>query len=56
LAGPEEVQEQDPQHAQLWIGYFGMHAEWRHMHLTRDEDILDHFAQAASDMEPPTTE
>ena len=50
-AEPEEVQERDPQHAQLRKGYFDMHPERRRMHLTADEDILDRFAQAASDME-----
>ena len=46
------MQERDPWHAQLRMGYFGMYAERWRMHLTGDEDILDHFAQAASDMEP----
>jgi hypothetical protein len=50
-AEPEEVQERDPQHAQLRMGYLNMHPERRCMHLTGDEDILDQFAQAASDME-----
>jgi hypothetical protein len=51
-AEPEEVQEGDPQHAQRRMGYFDIHSERRPMHLTGDEDILDQFAQAASDMEP----
>jgi len=55
-AEPEEVRERDPQHAQLRMGYFGMHAERRRMHLTGDEDILDHFAQAARHGAPPATE
>jgi len=51
-AEPEEVEEREPQHAQRRMGYFDMHPEWRRMHLTGDEDILDQFAQAAGDMEP----
>jgi len=51
-AEPEEVQEGELQLAQRRMGYFDIHPERRRMHLTGDEDILDQFAQAASDMEP----
>jgi hypothetical protein len=51
-AESEEVQERDPQHAQQQMGYSDIHPERQRMHLTGDEDILDQFAQAASDMEP----
>ena len=41
------------------MGYFDMHPERRRIHLARDEDILDPFAQAAGDIgrllrRPPT--
>jgi hypothetical protein len=48
----EEVQERDLQHAQWQMGYLDIHPKRWHMHLTGDEDILDQFAQAASNMEP----
>jgi len=32
------------------MGYFDMHPEQWRMHLTGDEDILDQFAQVASDI------
>jgi hypothetical protein len=48
----EEVQERDPQHAQRRMGYSDIHPERQCMHLTGDEDILDQFAQVASDMDP----
>jgi len=46
-AEPEEVEEREPRHAQRRMGYFDVHPERRRM-----TDILDQFAQAASDMEP----
>jgi len=51
-AESEEVQEGDLQHAQRRMGYSDIHPEQQCMHLTGDEDILDQFAQAASDMDP----
>ncbi len=41
----------EPQHAQQQMGHFDIHPKQRHMHLTEDEDILDQFAQAVSNME-----
>ena len=46
------MQEGDPQHAQWRMGYSDIYPELWHMHWTGDEDILDQFTQAASNMEP----
>ena len=48
---PEDVQESESRRAQRRLGYFDIHPECRRVHIGGDGDMMDQFAQAASDLE-----
>jgi hypothetical protein len=54
LAEPEDAPDPEPPRSQRRMGYFDLHPERRRMQVGEgegDDDILDQFAQAASDMD-----
>jgi hypothetical protein len=47
----EDVQESELRRAQRRVGYFDMHPERRLVHIGGDGNMMDQFAQAATDLE-----
>ena len=51
LAAPGEVRDAETQRPQRRMGYFDLHPERRRIQVSGDENTLEQFAQAATDID-----